>query len=206
MATPKWQMAGEYFEACNCDFLCPCITSNLSARPTSGECKVALAFHIDKGEFDGAALDGLNFVVVIHAPGAMAAGNMTAGLIVDERASPAQQNALGAIVSGQAGGPLAALGPLIGKFAGVEVRPIRWDKQGMRYAVEVPGLVNQAVEGLHSAADPAQPIAIDNVFHPVTTRLALAKPTRAHLHAFGIDWDAAAGSGNGHFAPFSWAA
>lgn len=206
MATPKWRLSGDYFEACNCDFLCPCITSNLTARPTSGECKVALAFHVDRGEFDGAALDGLNFVVVIHSPGVMSAGNLTAGLIVDDRASPAQQNALGAIVSGQAGGPLAALGPLIGNFAGVEVRPIRFEKQGMRYSVIVPGLVDQTVEGLPSAADTTAPIAIDNVAHPVTTRLALAKPTHAHLHAFGIDWDEPSGGGNGHFAPFSWAA
>jgi hypothetical protein len=206
MATPAWQLTGEYFEACNCDLLCPCIWSNLTARPTTGECKVALAFHIDSGRFDGAALDGLNFVVVMHSPGAMADGNMTAGLIVDERASAAQQQALGAIVSGQAGGPLAGLAPLIGNFAGIEVRPIRFEKRGMSYSVTVPGLVDQAIEGLPSAANAAEPIAIDNTAHPVNTRLALAKVGRAHLHAFGVDWDDTTGRANGHFAPFAWQA
>ena len=31
-----WAINGEYFETCNCDFLCPCITSNLAATPTEG--------------------------------------------------------------------------------------------------------------------------------------------------------------------------
>jgi hypothetical protein len=206
MATPRWQVSGEYFEACNCEFLCPCITSNLTARPTSGECKVALAFHIASGHFDGEKLDELNFVVVIHSPGAMADGNMTVGLIVDERASQVQKDAIGAIASGQAGGPMAALGPLVGNFAGIEVRPIRFEKRGATYEVVVPGLVDQVIDGLPSAANSAEPIAIDNVFHPVNTRLALAKVSSAHLHAFGIDWDDTTGRANAHYAPFAWQA
>lgn len=206
MATQNWHVSGEYFEACNCEFLCPCLPSNLTAMPTSGECKVALAFHIASGQFDGEALDGLNFVVVIHSPGAMGDGNMTVGLIVDERASAAQRDAIGAIASGQAGGPMAALAPLVGKFAGIETQPIRFDKRGASYEVVVPGLVDQAIDGVPSAANSAAPIAIDNVFHPVNTRLALAKASRAHLHAFGIDWDDTSGRANGHYAPFAWQA
>ena len=33
---------------------------------------------------------------------------------------------------------------------------------------------------------------------------ALAKASRGHMHAFGIDWDDTGGKNNGHFAPFSW--
>ncbi len=204
MATMKWQLKGEYFEACNCDFLCPCLPTNLKAKPTTGECKVALAFHIAEGKFDGAALDGLNFVVVLHSPSAMGEGNMTVGLIVDDRATPAQQQAIGTIVSGQAGGPMAHLSPLIGRFAGVEARPIRFDQHGLTYAVTVPGMVDQTIACLPSAADPATPIVIDNVGHPVNSRLALAQAGHAHLHAFGIDWDETSGRTNGHAAPFSW--
>ena len=36
MAT--WQISGEYMETCNCTMLCPCITSNLAATPTEGDC------------------------------------------------------------------------------------------------------------------------------------------------------------------------
>jgi hypothetical protein len=206
MAASKWHLSGEYFEACNCDFLCPCLPSNMAAKPTTGECKVALAFHVAQGHFDDEALEGLNFVVVMHAPSAMGEGNMTVGLIVDERASAAQQQALGIIVTGQAGGPMAGLAPLIGKFAGIEAKPIRFEKSGMSCSVVVPGLLDQSIEGLPSAANPGEPIVIDNVAHPVNSRLALAKATRAHLHAFGVDWDDTTGRANGHYAPFTWQA
>lgn len=49
-----------------------------------------------------------------------------------------------------------------------------------------------------------QPIYFDNVGHPAASRLAQAKASRSHMHAFGIDWDDTAGGNNGHFAPFSW--
>jgi len=206
MTTSKWQLSGEYFEACNCDFLCPCLPSNMAAKPTTGECKVALAFHVARGRFDRETLDGLEFIVVMHSPGAMGEGNMTVGLIVDERASAAQQQAIGTIVSGQAGGPMAALAPLVGKFAGVVSKPIRFEKKGMTCSVAVVGMVDQEIEGLPSAGNPGEPISIDNVAHPVNSRLALAKATRAHLHAFGIDWDETSGRTNGHYASFAWQA
>jgi hypothetical protein len=34
---------------------------------------------------------------------------------------------------------------------------------------------------------------------------SLAKATRSSIHAFGIDWEDATGTRNGHFAPFVWA-
>ena len=97
-------------ETCNCTFLCPCITSNLTARPTEGDCKFAIAMRVDKGEKDGVKLDGTSFIVVAHSPGAMADGKLTVGLIIDDRASDQQVEAISAIATGSAGGPMAALG------------------------------------------------------------------------------------------------
>ena len=121
----SWQIRGEYMETCNCTLLCPCITSNLAARPTEGDCKAAVTLRIDKGAKDGVELDGLSFIVMLHSPGAMADGNITVGLIVDERASDPQVEAISAIATGAAGGPMAALAPLVGRVAGIERRPIR---------------------------------------------------------------------------------
>src|SRR3954454_21937243 len=104
-----WQMTGQYMETCNCTLLCPCIITNLAARPTEGDCKVAIALHIDKGAKDGTKLDGLGFVVMLHAPGAMGSGNITVGLIIDESASDQQVEAITAIAPGSAGGPMSAL-------------------------------------------------------------------------------------------------
>jgi hypothetical protein len=202
----KWNISGEYMETCNCDFLCPCITSNLTARPTEGDCKAGVAMRIDKGEMDGLKLDGLSFIVLMHTPGAMSDGNMTVGLIVDEKASDKQVEAISAIATGAAGGPMAALAPLVGRVAGVEKRPIQFEVNGLKRSVRAGELVDQACEGVASAGDPGTAICVDNTAHPVSSRLSLAKATRSKLHAFGIDWDDSSGTRNGHFAPFSWAA
>jgi hypothetical protein len=204
MEQTKWRVSGNYMETCNCDFLCPCITSNLAAQPSKGHCDAALVYHIDRGMYGDVKLDDLNFAVLIHAPGVMGAGNMSVGVITDERASAEQQAALVAIASGQGGGPMAALGPLVGTFLGVEAKPFHIETQGMLHSVSIPGVLDEACEGLPSAINPQEPLYIENTVHPTNSRLALAKATRSHLHAFGIDWDDSSGNNNGHFAPFTW--
>jgi len=198
-----WRIEGQYMETCSCAFLCPCPESQLTARPTEGFCKFVLAMRVDKGERDGVKLDGLCFMIVAHSPGAMADGNMTVGLIVDERATDKQVEAIGAIATGAAGGPMAAIAPLVGKVAGMEKRPIRFTVDGMRHAASAGELVDQACEAI-PGANPDEPMYLDNVAHPVATKLALAKAKKSRFHAFGIDWEDSSGTRNGHFAPFAW--
>jgi hypothetical protein len=200
-----WRIEGQYMETCNCSFICPCIGSNLAAVPTEGDCKAAIAMKIDKGKKDGVTLDGLAFIVLLHTPGAMGEGNMKVGLIIDEHADEAQTEAIGAIASGGAGGPMAALAPLVTEMAGIEKRPISFEQDGMSFAVKAGELIDQAIEGVPSMSKDGEPIYLDNVAHPVSTKLALAKATKSSFHAFGIDWDDASGTRNGHFAPFAWA-
>jgi hypothetical protein len=203
MANVQWQISGEYFEACSCDSVCPCPTSGLAARPTKGSCDAGLVFHVQRGQYGSTRLDGLSFAVLLHTPGAMIEGNWTVGLVLDERASKEQREALTTIASGQGGGPMAALGPLIGTFAGTEAKPIKIESSGMRRSVSISGMLDLAVEGI-AGANQGEPIYLDNVGHPAASRLALAKASRSHMHAFGIDWDETSGRNNGHFAPFAW--
>ena len=83
-----------------------------------------------RAQKDGVTLDGLSFIVMLHSPGAMGEGNITVGLIIDERAHRAQVEAITAIATGAAGGPMAALAPLVGQIAGVERRPIQFEIEG----------------------------------------------------------------------------
>ena len=72
MATPnEWELTGEYFETCSCDYLCPCIFTNLSGKPTKGWCVFAMVFQIQRGRFGSEALDGLSFAVVGRTPGTL---------------------------------------------------------------------------------------------------------------------------------------
>src|SRR5262245_2242223 len=109
----QWKINGQYMETCNCSFLCPCITSNLAARPTEGDCKAAIAMQIEHGEKDGIKLDGLSFIVLMRSPGPMIEGKIKVGLIIDEKANQTQTEAITAIASGAAGGPMANLAPLV---------------------------------------------------------------------------------------------
>ena len=205
MAGTGRQINGEYFESCSCDYLCPCIFSNLAARPTKGECIVALAFHIGAGHHGTVPLDDLSFVVVAHTPDRMDQPEWTVGLIVDDKATTEQESAITGIASGAEGGPMAGLAPLIKTFKGVVRAPIRFEREGLRRAVSVPGILDEAIEGVRSPIQPDQPLCLDNTMHPANARVALARAIRSHLHAFGLNWDDTSGTNNGHFAPFTWA-
>ena len=203
MATPAWKISGQYFEACSCDSVCPCPTSGLAAPPTKGSCDAGLVFQVQHGSYGSTSLEGVAFAVLLHTPGPMIQGNWTVGLVVDDRATAEQRDAITTIASGQGGGPMAAVGPLVGTFAGVESKPIRIESSGMRRSVSIPGLLDLAVEGIPGAKTD-EPIYLDNVGHPAASKLALAKASKSHMHAFGINWDDTSGRNNGHFAPFSW--
>jgi len=106
-----------------------------------------MAFQIDRGQHEAVSLDGLGFIVLGLTPEAMGKGNWSVGLIVDERASMEQRDAITAITSGAAGGPMAALSPLVGSFVGVESAAIRFDRNGTKWSVTSPKLVDMAAEG-----------------------------------------------------------
>jgi len=196
-----WQISGRYAETCNCDYVCPCPTSGLT-KTTHGYCIFAMWFQVERDRFEAVNLDGRSFVVVAHTPGAMGAGNWKVGLLVDDKSNAQQQEALSAIVSGQAGGPMANLAPMIGEFAGVETAPIRIEGNGKSWSVSAGTFVDEALEG--TAGLGGEQMYLDGTGHPANTRLALANAKKSHIHAFGIEWDQEDGRNNGHFAPFDW--
>ena len=205
MASTSWQVSGQYYETCSCDFVCPCLPGQMAVRPTTDSCTFAMAFQIEKGAFGGVSLDRLAFIVLGFTPEAMGKGNWSVGLIADERASAEQQEAIVAIASGGAGGPMAALSGLIGKFLGVEAAPIRFDRTGPRWSVIASNLVDMAaVPAMGVNPDATEPLHFDNTGHPAADRFALAHAVKSNVHALGLAWDDTTGQNNGQYAPFSW--
>src|ERR1044071_8585942 len=135
MAIPAWKLSGQYYETCSCDFVCPWLPGQLTVSPTKGSCTFAMAFQIDRGSFGNIALAGLGFIILGLTPEAVGKGNWSVGLIADERASVEQREAITAIASGTAGGPMSALSGLIGKFLGVESAPIHFARNGEKWSV-----------------------------------------------------------------------
>lgn len=204
MAT-SWKVDGQYFETCSCDFICPCILGQMAVPPTDGSCTFAMAFQIDRGSYGTTSLDGLGFIVLGLTPEAMGKGNWSVGLLADDRATPEQRDAITAIASGAAGGPMAALSGLIGKFLGVEAVPIQFTHSGVKWAVTASDRVDMAVEGVKGInPNITEPLHLDNTGHPANNRLAVCHASRSHVKALGLSWDDTSGTNNGHYAPFSW--
>lgn len=205
MAAPSWQASGQYYETCSCDFVCACVPGQMAVTPTKGSCTFAMAFQIEHGSFGAVSLDGLGFIVLGSTPEAMGKGNWSIGVIADQRASAEQRDAITAIASGSAGGPMAALSPLVGKFLGVESAPIRFDRSGARWSVTAAKLVDMAAEGA-MGINPGltEPLHLDNTGHPAANRFALARALKSHVDALGLSWNDESGKNNGQYAPFSW--
>lgn len=205
MATPAWKITGQYYETCNCDFICPCVPGQLAVKPTRGSCTFAMAFQIERGNYGSVPLDGLGFILLGFTPAEMGKGNWSVGVIADERASAEQRDAIAAIASGSAGGPIAGLAGLVGKVLGVESAPIRFERHGLKWSVQAAKLLDMAAEGakgINPAA--AEPLYLENTGHPAADRVALARASRSHVHALGLSWDDTSGTNNGQYAPFSW--
>lgn len=201
MTTDRWRLKGDYFENCNCEVLCPCIVPGSGAVPTEGHCDVGFGFHIDEGEFNGVALNGLNFVVIAYTPGIMGEGNWSTAVYIDQRADQQQREALGRIVSGEMGGPAERWMRLTSNFLGIKYSPITYVAEGRTRSVSIPEIMDFNVEGI-VAGRREEPMMLENTGHPVNSSLALARGTGSTYTDHGMSWDNT--SKNGHYSAFEW--
>jgi len=106
MAEAIWTIKGREFAHCNCAYGCPC---QFNALPTHGNCHAVVGIEIEKGHHGQTRLDGLRFAGIFAWPGAIHMGQGEAAIIIDERASALQREALLRIVSGQDSEPGATV-------------------------------------------------------------------------------------------------
>jgi hypothetical protein len=143
MAQTEWRLKGDWIKNCNCAFGCPC---DFNARPTNGDCKAVVGMRISNGHFGDVRLDGLNFCATADFPGPLHEGNGTLQAIIDERATPAQREALFQILSGKhaAEGTLFHIFSLIvSKMLDPIFAPIdfAFDMEGRTARVSIPGVL-----------------------------------------------------------------
>jgi hypothetical protein len=200
-----WNIEGRYFENCSCNVLCPC-TVSLDLGADRDYCRAMMVFHVDRGEVDSVDVSDLNVAAVIDTPKVMAEGNWRLGMIIDERASDEQAEALGGVFSGAMGGPMAGLAPLVSEELGVERLPIEITDDGGRHAVRIgDGAVDVEVEEIVSMGrEDGKTAQLANVFHPAGETLTVAKATRSHIDVLGVEFSSEGGSG--FAAPFAWSA
>jgi hypothetical protein len=199
----SWKLAGSYFETCSCDVICPC-TASFALGATLDRCNVVLVFHVGDGEVEGVDVGGLTVAAVADTPKVMSEGNWRVGVFIDAAASDAQAEKLGAVFSGALGGPMEALGPLMGEQLGVERARIEVREDGLRHSVRIGDAVDFEIEDVVPfGVATGEPVKLTGIFHPVGSELTVARATRSKIDAFGIQYDAKAAFSTSRF---SWAA
>ena len=198
----SWNLEGSYAETCSCELMCPCNLS-IDHGATYDYCRATLAFHISEGEVEGTNVGGLKVVTIIDTPKVMTDGNWRLGMFVDDQASDEQFDKLVKVFTGQLGGPMAALAPLVGEVVGVERAPIEMTDDGLRHGVRVGDAIDFEVRDIVPfGKEDGRPVRFDGMFHPVGSNLTMAEAQRSRIDAFGIRYEGKTGLST---AEFSWA-
>jgi hypothetical protein len=199
----SWKLSGSYFETCSCDVVCPC-TASLSLGATRDRCNAALIFHVKDGDIDGTDVGGLTVAAIADTPKVMSEGNWRLGVVIDAAASDEQAEKLGAVFSGELGGPMEALGPMVGEDLGVERLPIEVSEEGLKHSIRIGDAVDFEIEDVVPfGVETGEPARITGIFHPAGSEFVISRATRSKIDAFGIQYEAKAGFSA---SEFSWAA
>ena len=198
-----WQIEGTYFETCSCEVVCPC-TASLALGADYDRCRVTLVFNVKDGDVEGTDVSGLTVAAVADTPQVMSEGNWRLGVFIDDSASDEQAAKLGGVFSGQLGGPMAGLAPLIGENLGVERAPIEVSEDGLTHSVRIGDAVDFEIEDVVPfGVESGEPARLTGIFHPAGSELTIAKATRSSISAFGIEYEGKAAFSSSRFA---WAA
>jgi hypothetical protein len=198
-----WNIEGTYIETCSCELLCPC-NASLANGATYDYCRVVLVFNITGGNVDGTDVAGTKVAAIAETPKVMTDGNWRLGVFIDDAASDAQAEKLMAVFGGQLGGPMEALGPLVGENLGIERAPIEVREDGLHHSVRIGDAVDFEIEDIVPfGVETGQPVRFSGMFHPAGSELTIAKALRSRINAFGIEYEGKSALSTSHFA---WAA
>ena len=198
-----WNLTGSYVETCSCELMCPCNLS-FDHGATYDYCRVTLVFSVRSGEVDGTDISGRTVAMIADTPKVMTEGNWRLGVFIDDKASDDQFNKLAGVFSGQLGGPMGALAPLVGEVLGVERAAIEVVDDGLRHSVKVGDAIDFEIEDVVPfGVETGQPIRFNGMFHPVGSDLTMAEAKRSRINAFGITYEGKTGLSK---SEFSWSA
>jgi hypothetical protein len=199
----SWSLKGSYFETCSCELMCPC-NFTFDHGATYDYCRATLVFNIKDGEIEGTDVSDLTVVVIIDTPKVMTEGNWRVGMFVDDGASDEQMEKLTAVFGGQKGGPMEAVGPLIGEVVGAERASMDVSEDGLVHSIKVGDAIDFEIEDIVPfGVETGEPARITAVSHPAASEFNAAEARRSQINAFGIEYEGKTGISN---AEFSWAA
>lgn len=167
----EWRVSGSYFEACNCDAICPCrsVHGQPGGPSTYGECHGTISWHVHEGRAGAVDLSDLRVAMSLrYFDEQQPSTPWEVVLYVDERADDEQRAALADIFLGRAGGTVSHLyGPAIGEVHAVRPARITLEHVAPRKRIDVVGYLLVEAEG--EASDPGDvQCGIPGFDHPGT--------------------------------------
>ena len=166
-----WLVRGTYFEACNCDAICPCrsVHGKPGGPSTYGVCYGSLSWHVQEGHAGSIDLSDRRVVMSLRYHDEVQPSTpWEVVLYVDEAASYEQLEALADIFLGRAGGSVMQLyGPAIGDVHAVRRARITVEHVQARKRIDVVGYVHVESEGDASEPGDVQ-CGIPGYDHPGT--------------------------------------
>jgi hypothetical protein len=179
---------GTLLEACSCGGPCPCWVGD---DPDGGRCDSVNAYHIDRGQVGGVDVSNLSSVQVNQIPGNVLAGNWRAIFYIDDKATPAQQEAILNVFGGKLGGPLADVAGLVGERVAVHFVPIEHRVEGGKGTLRV-GEIVEAEMAPYTDANGRPTTIHDTVFSTIPgspAYLAKASHHRVNIPEHGMIWE-----------------
>jgi hypothetical protein len=180
----KTDLHGEYIEARNAEvYTGPCFANGEAGQV--GDLAV-LGWSIEKGSWEGVALDGLTVVGVLRASSTLGAGEnvypVKSVLIIDERANPEQRLALKSFAQRMGG-------DLLAEVAKVDYAPIRFTLKDNNVhtataTLDAAGLAQIETRALKSTDDICHN---EETFYPPLTKLDHAMPAYTVANRFAGD-------------------
>ena len=196
----SWNLTGGYVETCSCELMCPCNLS-LDHGATYDFCRVTLVFIIRQGSVDSTDVAGRTVALIADTPKVMTEGNWRVGVFIDDGTTDEQFEKLVQVFSGQLGGPMAALAPLIGEMLGVKRAAIQVDDDGLRHSVRIGDEIDFEIEDVVPfGVENGQPVRFSGMFHPAGSDLTMAEAKRSKINAFGIEYEGKTGLSKSDFA------
>jgi len=166
-----WRVRGSYFEACNCDAICPCrsVHHQPSSSSTYGVCYGSLSWHVLDGHAGAVDLRDLKVVISLrYYDEVQPSTKWEVVCYVDERADDEQYDALADIFLGRAGGTVARqYGRAIGQVHDVKRARISVEHVQPRKRIDVVGYLRVVAEEPASEPDDVQ-CGIPGYDHPGT--------------------------------------
>ncbi len=195
----SWTISGNYFESCNCEAACPCV---FLSPPTTGECTLLVAWHIDQGNMNGVDLGGLNVALAVHSPGRMVDVKWKAALYIDERATEDQSGAIGQIFGGSAGGHFAVLAEHIGEIVGISSVPIEYKADGKNRSLKVGNVAEVDIAAVEGGGGAEVRVSGNPLGIVPGEPIVVARSGKLSYHDHGMDWELS--GKNGFMSPFTY--